>query len=239
MPETIKERQISILDAIIREYIRTARPVASQELTRHFRLGVSPATIRNEMLELDEQGYLEQPHTSAGRVPTDKGYRFFVDNLLEDARISEKEQKLLDGLFSIDAEEEFMKEFSRAMASFSRMFTAVGSLDEDFFYPSGLSNIFEQPEFREFEMIREFGHFADGMEKEMRSMAEGLEEDEESDRIFIGAENPWREAHSYATIIASWQHPKGFRGFLAMVGPKRTNYSRHRAIIEWLKENYE
>lgn len=239
MPETLKERQISILDAIIREYIRTAHPVASQELMRHFKLGISPATIRNEMLELDEQGYLEQPHTSAGRIPTDKGYRFFVDNLLENTRISAKERKLLDELFSIDVEEEFIKEFSRAMAGFSQMFTAVGSLDEDFFYPTGLSNIFEQPEFRELEAIREFGHFADGMEEEMRSVAEKFDQGEDNERIFIGAENPWREAHSYATIIASWQHPKGFRGFLAMVGPKRTNYSRHRALIEWLKESYE
>ena len=87
----LKERQKSILNAAIREYIHTARPVASRDLVRKFQLGVSPATVRNEMLSLNELGYLEQPHTSAGRIPTDQGYRFFVDNLAEDLTLGAKE----------------------------------------------------------------------------------------------------------------------------------------------------
>ena len=239
MPTDLKERQISILDAIIREYIRTARPVASQELMRHFKLGVSPATIRSEMLELNERGYLTQPHTSAGRIPTDKGYRFFVDHLPDDIKISGRELRIFNELFSIDAEEEFAKEFGRAMAHFSQMFTAVGFWNEDFFYPTGLSEVFGQPEFGEYGMIREFGQFADRLEEEIHGFTQELAEEGDGERIFIGRENPWKEAHSYTTIITSWRHPKGFRGFLAMVGPTRTNYSRHRALIDWLKEGYD
>src|SRR3989338_5512310 len=113
----LKERQKSILEATISEHLKTARPVASQELAHCFGLKVGPATVRNEMLKLDQLGYLEQPHTSAGRVPTDKGYRFFVDNLLEDIGLSEREQKMIRKVFSdLDGEEEFTKELSKTIS---------------------------------------------------------------------------------------------------------------------------
>lgn len=235
MPEALKERQISILDAIIREYIRTARPVASQELVRHCRLGVSPATIRNEMLELDREGYLEQPHTSAGRIPTDQGYRFFVDNLLDGQRLSERETRLLNELFTLNVEEEFMKGFSRTVARLSQMFTAVGSLEDEMFYPTGLTEVFEQPEFQEPEVIREFGRFADILEEEIHGIAEELEREEDGDRMFIGHENPWKKAQTYTTVVASWHHPRGFRGFVTMVGPRRANYPKLKALVGRIK----
>lgn len=96
----LKERQQSILSAIVREYVRTARPVASQDLMQERDLGVGSATIRNEMLALNELGYLEQPYTSAGRVPTDKGYRFFVDYLLEYDELDKRERAKIRELFA-------------------------------------------------------------------------------------------------------------------------------------------
>lgn len=72
-----------ILQAITNDYIQTADPVGSRTIARKYGLGVSPATIRNEMADLEELGYLEQPHTSAGRIPSDKGYRFYVDELMD------------------------------------------------------------------------------------------------------------------------------------------------------------
>lgn len=79
----LDQRKRLVLDAVIRDYVATAEPVGSRTIARKYELGVSPATIRNEMADLEELGYLEQPHTSAGRVPTDTGYRFFVDWLME------------------------------------------------------------------------------------------------------------------------------------------------------------
>lgn len=76
-------RKCRVLQAIVDDYISTAEPVGSRAIARRYNLGVSPATIRNEMADLEEWGYLEQPHTSAGRVPSDKGYRYYVDNLME------------------------------------------------------------------------------------------------------------------------------------------------------------
>lgn len=78
----MEDRKRRVLQAIVDDYIHTAEPVGSRTVARKYGLGVSPATIRNEMADLEEMGYLEQPHTSAGRVPSDKGYRFYVDTLV-------------------------------------------------------------------------------------------------------------------------------------------------------------
>lgn len=83
----LNERKISVLHAIIDDYIRSAEPVGSRTIARRYNLGVSPATIRNEMADLEETGYIIQPHISAGRIPSDKGYRFYVDVLMEPSPI--------------------------------------------------------------------------------------------------------------------------------------------------------
>ena len=82
------ERKKLILQAITDDYIRTAEPIGSRTIARKYNLGISPATIRNEMADLEESGYLQQPHTSAGRVPSSKGYRFYVDSLMEVKELS-------------------------------------------------------------------------------------------------------------------------------------------------------
>lgn len=88
-------RKMRILRAVTDDYIRTAEPVGSRTIARKYDLGVSPATIRNEMADLEELGYLEQPHTSAGRVPSDKGYRYYVDVLMDPEEFSSEEQAWL------------------------------------------------------------------------------------------------------------------------------------------------
>ena len=95
----LDERKIKILSAIIDDYIATAEPIGSRTIARKYRIGISPATIRNEMADLEELGYLSQPHTSAGRVPSDKGYRFYVDFLMPTIRLKAPEQELLRKLF--------------------------------------------------------------------------------------------------------------------------------------------
>ena len=88
---TLDERKQKVLQAIIKDYINTAEPVGSRTIAKKYNLGVSPATIRNEMSDLEELGYIEQPHTSAGRIPSDKGYRFYVDCLMNKKRLTDQE----------------------------------------------------------------------------------------------------------------------------------------------------
>lgn len=231
----LKERQKFILDAVINEHIRTARPVASRELMREFNLGMSPATIRNEMLQLDDLGYLEQPHTSAGRTPTDRGYRFFVDNLLGDFTLSSAEKGLIDQVFQTEAEDEFVREFSRILSRVSETFAAVGTIEENIFYESGLSEILDEPEFHNREYTRSFGHFVDYLDEEIKNSISELTEGQ----IFIGRENPLKSARNYSMIFSTWTHPRGFHGYFTLVGPKRTKYHRHKAILRNIALNHE
>lgn len=105
------ERKKQVLNAIIEDYIANAEPVGSRAVAKKYSLGVSPATIRNEMSDLEDEGYIEQPHTSAGRIPSDKGYRYYVDNLMEkenptNAETSQVRDALKGGVCDLD---EFMR----------------------------------------------------------------------------------------------------------------------------------
>ena len=93
MSEELDKRKRKILQAIIEEYIDTAEPVSSGNLVKA--LEVSSATIRNEMAELEKIGYLEKPHTSAGRIPSQKGYRYYVDELIRDDKINKREMDII------------------------------------------------------------------------------------------------------------------------------------------------
>ncbi|MDT3395661.1 heat-inducible transcriptional repressor HrcA [Streptomyces sp. B1866] len=102
----LSERRLEVLRAIVQDYVGTEEPVGSKALTERHRLGVSPATVRNDMAVLEEEGYIAQPHTSAGRIPTDKGYRLFVDKLADVKPLSSPErraiQNFLDGAVDLD-----------------------------------------------------------------------------------------------------------------------------------------
>ena len=228
----LKDRQKTVLKATVLEHLKTARPVASADLL-YAGLGVGPATIRNEMLALDEFGYLEQPHTSSGRVPTDKGYRFFVDNLLSEMSLEKKDEDLLHRTFAIDEADDFVKELTLAIAEISDTFTAAGRLEEDIFYETGLARILEEPELDDPMQARMFGRFADMLDETIRSI---FVEESFSERVFIGKENPLKEAEEFSMFVSSWHHPGGSNGFLALIGPKRTNYSKHNAIIKYIRK---
>src|SRR5215217_4490154 len=91
----LTDRERRVLEAVIRTYVQTAEPAGSRTLSRRFGLGVSPATIRNTMSDLEEKGFLFHPHTSAGRIPTDKAYRVYVDSILDVPKITEDEAERL------------------------------------------------------------------------------------------------------------------------------------------------
>ena len=229
----LKERQKIILEAVIREYIRTARPIASAELLEDLDFDISPATVRNEMMRLDDLGYLEQPHTSAGRVPTDQGYRFFVDHAVESAPLERSERNRIRTLFENDTLEDFARECSRTISRMARAFTAIG-IDDDVLTDRGFTEMLDEPEFQDIDRVKQFGRLIDLLDEDMQTLTEDNEE-----RIFIGAENPLKEARPYTMMISHWRHPKGFNGFLAIVGPKRMNYQKNISLIRYVNSFYE
>lgn len=120
---TMDERKNRVLQAIVDDYVATAEPVGSRTIARKYRLGVSPATIRNEMADLEELGYLEQPHTSAGRIPSDRGYRYYVDCLMEVREASADEQERIRRTFErkVWELETLIRETARALSDLTNL----------------------------------------------------------------------------------------------------------------------
>lgn len=116
------ERKKRVLHAIVQDYISTAEPVGSRTIARKYDLGVSPATIRNEMADLEDLGYIEQPHTSAGRIPSDKGYRFYVDCIMGKHKLSTKEEKFISSQLS-----QRMEDIEKVIANASRVLSKLSN----------------------------------------------------------------------------------------------------------------
>lgn len=142
MPEHLTERSKKILEAIIEDYIVTAEPIGSRTITRRHVLSLSPATVRNVMADLEEMGFLASPHTSAGRVPTEKAYRFYVDSLLGLNRIAREEREEIRRRCSLTGKDvgEVLKETSRMLSSVSHYMGIVMA-------PRFTANVFRQIEF--------------------------------------------------------------------------------------------
>ena len=123
------ERKKKVLHAIIEDYIANAEPVGSRAVAKKYGLGVSPATIRNEMSDLEELGFIEQPHTSAGRVPSDKGYRYFVDHLMSRATLTHLEMDAVRRAFSVQMAEmdDFMRSCCNLIAKLTNYTTMVSA----------------------------------------------------------------------------------------------------------------
>jgi len=116
----LNERGKSILKAIINSYIATAEPVGSRTVTKRYDMGISPATVRNIMADLEEMGFLAQPHTSAGRVPTDRAYRFYIDTLLEVKSLPrQQEQKILNYPLPMDDFNHLLQETTKLLSGLS------------------------------------------------------------------------------------------------------------------------
>lgn len=129
----LSDRKEKILDAIIRSYLETGEPVGSRTISKNTDLNLSSATIRNEMSDLEEMGYIIQPHTSAGRIPTDKGYRFYVDNILKDKmyelderekKVTEKEDLLIE---KVDKVETLLQNMAKVLANNTNYATMVSA----------------------------------------------------------------------------------------------------------------
>ena len=221
----ITERQKEILNSIIAEYIRSAQPVGSKLLEKkHKKFQICPATIRNEMQKLTEAGFIFQPHTSAGRVPTDKGYRFFVDDLLEREILNDRLDSEIEEWVDEDFKDAFklIQSLTRNLASFSSNLVLGYLADEKILWKEGWDRVFREPEFREKKTITDFFGLLSNFEKEMDSIRidSGL-------RVFIGKENPFPKAREFSTIIARCRFPKREDGFLAIIGPKRMAYGKN------------
>jgi len=220
------ERQKQILSAIIEQYAEVAVPVGSSLLAKVF--GVSSATIRAEMAELERLGFIRQPHTSAGRIPTDQGYRFYVNNLAQGSEMTAPERR---------AERALTARVTHGGMPERTIRNAVDTLVElthnlalatigNQLYMSGLSNLFGQPEFIGGAQVKQVAQLLDNLEPWLREAAPN-----EPLSVFIGSENPIGRSAGVSLIVSRFRSPFSDHSYIGTLGPTRQNYRDVMALV--------
>lgn len=230
------DRQALLLKLIIDEYIETAEPVSSKLLVNCGSFELSSASIRAEMSALEDAGFLTHLHTSGGRVPTDVGYRYFVDNFVNekdcepDIESKRKIKRVIGDMNDdpIDAN----KIVAQLIADLTNNLVIAGVPERDEFYKAGLSSLFEHPEFREvnemFNLTSFFDEFDGMFERIERAFFGG-----DKIRVFIGQENPFLEIKNEAVLTAKYNLPRNYVGSLTLIGPTRMNYKKNIGLVKY------
>ena len=233
-------REQKILEAIIKEYVDTAQPVSSRILFKKYGISYSPATIRSEMKRLEEEGYLFQPHTSAGRVPTDKGYRFFIDSLMKSRELTVREQDAFKQNIVKNKEiDSLMQKTAALLADFSSNF-AVSSLmgfDEPEVFKAGIGRLLREPEFENLEYLSQTTEILDYLDKNIKELFDIIQD--ETVGVYIGQENPIKQMRGLSMIISGKRLKSGNRGLIAILGPQRMRYDRNIALVEYINKLLE
>ncbi len=227
------ERQEKILQAIVEQYAEVASPVGSSLLAKVF--GVSSATVRSEMAELERLGFIEQPHTSAGRVPTDKGYRHYVNKLAEQQ----------DELAAGRAERALSARVHHGGLPERTIRNAVDTLVElthnlglatigNQLYISGLSNLFGQPEFVRGAHVQQVARLLDNLEPWLREAAPN-----KPLSVYIGAENPIGRSAGASLIISRFRSPYSDRSYIGVLGPTRQQYREVMGLVRYAGQSLE
>ncbi|MBC7764481.1 transcriptional regulator [Microbacteriaceae bacterium] len=223
------ERQKAILAAIIEQYAEIAAPVGSVTLAKLF--GVSSATIRSEMARLEEMGLIKAPHTSAGRIPTDKGYRAYV-NTITDAHLGDATDMFNRSARTIDARvSSHVGTADRAIRSaVDSLVDLTGNLGiatiGSELYMSGIGNLFSQPEFLQGNHVQAVARLLDNLEPWLREAAPN-----EPLNVFIGSENPIGKSTGVTLIISRFRSPYSDHSYIGVLGPTRQNYSRTMQLV--------
>ncbi len=213
------DRQQKILSAIVEQYAEVASPVGSSLLARVFH--VSSATIRAEMADLERFGFIMQPHTSAGRVPTDKGYRFYVNEIInsphETAPERRAERALATRVQMGGVPEYTIRNAVDTLVQLTQNL-AVATIGNQL-YMSGLSNLFGQPEFINGLQVQQVASLLDNLEPWLREAAPN-----EPLSVYIGSENPIGRSAGCSLIISRFRSPFSDHSYIGTLGPTRQSY---------------
>lgn len=232
----MNDRQKQVLSAIVELYTETALPVGSQALLEHSDFGVSSATLRSDMVALEEAGYLYQPHTSAGRIPTDAGYRIYVEEMMGERPLSRRDQEHLQKeLLMLRAKHTRLgRTTAKLLSVLSGNLAVSGIVDKDEFYDFGMKELLEKPEFREIDELCRLVETMDSLDEKLDGIMLKLKDGET--HIFIGSENPISGIDNCSMIVAPYQNREGEQGILAIIGPKRMEYAKNKSLIEYMKK---
>ncbi len=227
-------RRRVILEVAINKYIKEALPVASEDIASDFDL--SSATIRNIFAELEESGYLTHPYTSGGRIPTDRGYRYYVDFLISQMALldNEKERIVKEYTKEIKQLEDALEETSEVISTITHYAGIVSFLEwQDRFFYKGISHILEQPEFQDFEKIRILIKIIEDKQRLLEIINRDFTE---RVKVYIGHELGCPEMESCSLVVSSYRLKNRPSGRLAVLGPVRMEYKHIIPTLEYISQ---
>ncbi len=226
----LSERQRHLLKAIVELYVKTGEPVSSESVEKVYDLGVSPATIRNEMVRLSDLGFIKQPHTSAGRIPTSIGFRTYITELM-----NEKEMPVVDEVTIRQALlqqrtqfDRMVQEATRALAKKSNCLAL--SINDGEVYYTGAANILDFPEFDDIDVTRFVLSLFDNysMLNQIIALAQGAE----PLHVIFGEETEFEYLRTTSFAFLDYQTISGNRGIIGIIGPARLNFP---VVIPYLR----
>ena len=234
------ERKQEVLKAIVKHFVETAEPVGSNTIIVRYDFHVSPATIRNDMASLENEGLIFQPHTSSGRVPTDNGYRKYIEEIADTEKAQEKAISVLKELqaeHKTEKAKEYLHDGVQLLSRATKMASFATVPDSKRTFYLGLSNILRQPEFLQDAMqasqVMEVFEKSDNFLNTLQSL-----DLEDSPRAFIGDENILPQTQSCSIVVAKY-HIQGFDGYVGLLGPKRMDYPFNIAMVQQVKNLLE
>lgn len=240
MTDGLTSRQTQILKTIINEYTSTAEPVGSEAMDKKYNLGVSPATIRNEMVALTKAGYLKQPHASAGRIPTPMALKFYINQLMEEKQMSlvdevKAKEEVWDSRDDID---ELMDEATHALASRTKSLSvaalkdnATASGKKNRYWQAGQLYVFQNPEFADLQVCQDIFSIFEEFDK-MDRLFFGMSQSSSPLEVLFGEEIGWPELATTG-IVATHFTVRGKPCALGVIGPARSNYGTVIPILRY------
>lgn len=221
----LSPRSELILKLIIEDFIKTAEPVGSKYLSDTYKIGVSPATIRNEMAILEKEGFLRQPHTSAGRVPTEAAYEYYLKYLRNKKFVLKGQPLTCVAKKTNEDTKASIKNVAKQLAEVSGE-AAIVAFDPRWSYYVGVSNLFQKPDFQDAGLLLTLSEMVDQFDDVIRKLYPTISEEPQ---ILIGSSNPFGD--QMAAIITKYEFEGACHGIVGVVGPLRMNYERNLALV--------
>ncbi len=234
-----KVRKDTILGMVVDQYIKTTTPVSSTLIAQSYSLDLSSATIRNVLAELEEEGYLTHPHTSAGRLPTEKGYRYYVDNIMHEIQLLENEKTRLKQEYRAEALQlENLLEKISELLSETTHYTSIVSIDglNNKVYCKGTSLVVNYPDYQDIGKIRNILEALEEKEHLLRIINQSLQK---KIHVFIGHELALSNIESCSLVVSPYKMRKGPSGRIAVLGPTRMDYERVVSALDYLSKLIE
>jgi len=231
--KTLDTRKQKILGAVVNDYLHCAEPVSSDKICRKYMSDISPATIRNEMAQLEEDGFLQHPHTSSGRIPSDLGYRYFVNQLMKLRGLTHKEIQFIEKEYKKAGKntEELLHTTLKIAATLSHLLAVITAPKMPFkVISSGMANIAKQPEFNDTEHIKNILSVIEREDLIEHIVGENAKDD--AITIRIGSEIKHKKIKDCSIVVSRYDLFGESVGTISIIGPTRMTYSKITSVVD-------